>query len=214
MSTMSDQAERFRVRRLERQRASTGTPNEIENFLARLAIRTHDRYYQPLPLPDGRTIPGYERTARTLEHLLATVNFAGTSVLDAGCYHCYVAFGAEDAGARKVTGVDRSAEAIDTARELAALWGYPTTLIQADLDTWEPPERYDVVVCSNVIHHASRPERIVQTLFAAGDLLVWETTENIAALCDAQPTHRRLFVADGARTPDLERRFYHYARIA
>ena len=47
----------------------TVTDAQIAAFKVRLAARTHDRYYQPIALPNGETIPGYERSAHTWAHL-------------------------------------------------------------------------------------------------------------------------------------------------
>jgi len=190
----------------------SATPKDIEGFKQRLAGRSHDKYYQTIALPYGQTIGGYERTVYTWDKFAKTINFRGKTVLDAGCYHCYVAFGAEDSGAKSVTGLDCNRDVIDTSSELARIWGYETKFICEDLNTWVPLETYDIVICSNVIHHAKNPEHTIAMLFGAGDWVVWEAHEKFKPIFDQQLTHQLFLEEESARTAELSRRLYYYKR--
>lgn len=187
------------------------TEQQVGEFLERLKTRSHDRYYQTIELPYGKTIKGYERTENTWDVLSKLVDFGGKTVLDAGCYHGYCAFKMEAAGAI-VTGIDRTKDAIDTVEELKLMLGYKVELIHADLDDWVPSGNYDVVLCSNVIHHPKDSEGVVKKLFSVGDLVIFEAHEEFKKYFDRQETHELLRQVDTERTPDLNRRLYFYQR--
>jgi 2-polyprenyl-3-methyl-5-hydroxy-6-metoxy-1,4-benzoquinol methylase len=100
---------------------------------------------------------------------------AGTA-LDAGCGQGVDALWLAQRGWR-VTAVDVSPTAVNTARELAA--GNPVDgavdWIVADLATWQPPERYDLVVSQYV--HPTIPfgdfvTRLAEAVAPGGTLLV------------------------------------------
>lgn len=86
---------------------------------------------------------------------------AGRDVLDVGCGDGTYALGAARAGAR-VTGVDRSAAAVEAARRRAADVGLPLELHVADALTLPfPAERFDAVLAVTVLCFVPDPPRAV-----------------------------------------------------
>ena len=192
----------------------TATPGDVDGFVEYLKNAPHyDKYYQTIPLPHGRTIRGYERTELTWDIVRQRVDFRGRTVLDAGCFHAYASFGAEDAGALRVVGVDRVAQALETARRLRDIWHYKTEFVLADLDEWTPDGRYDVVMCLNTVQHLKKPADVVARLFGAGDTVVWEADEKYRSMFEGQKTHRLVKEEESPRWRDLKRKIYYYRRI-
>ena len=89
----------------------------------------------------------------------------GERVLDVGCGKGELALDlAERAGAR-VVGVDVSPRYLAFARERSA---HPhVEYVEADVLSWRPAERFDVVVLSNVLEHVDRRVELLQTLVEA-----------------------------------------------
>lgn len=75
-----------------------------------------------------------------------------------------------------VTGVDHSPVGIERARSIAAARGVEVTWVVADATTWEPPQRYDLVVlCYLQLPGALRTAaytRAARAVASAGTLLV------------------------------------------
>ena len=118
---------------------------------------------------------------------------AGRDVLDAGCGVGYgAAFLAETA--RRVVGVDRSAEAIEYARERYAR---PNVVFVAgdvlELDTLD--ETFDVVCCFETIEHLRDQERFLRqvrnVLRAAGTFLVSTPRAESTGAGSLNPFHER-----------------------
>ena len=89
----------------------------------------------------------------------------GERVLDVGCGKGELALDlAQRAGAR-VVGVDFSRRYLAFARERSA---HPNVeYVEADVSSWLPAERFDVVVLSNVLEHVDRRVELLRTLVEA-----------------------------------------------
>lgn len=193
----------------------TATEKDVDEFIAFLASQKHDRYYQTVRLPFGKTINGYERTELTLSLIKKTVNFRGQAVLDVGVHHGYVAFGAEDLGASTVTAVDKSVPAIAVAERLKKMWNYETEFVCEDVEKWlaKPSEKkFDIVLCLNMIHHIHNPDYVIKRLFEIGRTVVFEAHKNFKERFDAAAakTHRLAMVQQSPRWNDLRRMLYCY----
>lgn len=115
-----------------------------------------------------QSFPGNPGSSASLEKLarLALPPLASKSFLDIGCnegFFCGYAF--FDA-ALKVTGVDKSAEALGKARER-----FPQCeFIEGDFENLDSvlkaDEKYDVILCSSALHYASDQPEVVKKLMS------------------------------------------------
>lgn len=96
----------------------------------------------------------------------------GERVLDIGCGKAELAYDLAARAGAQVTGIDVNTTSLAFARE--RFRSERLELIEADALTWVPPERYDVLVLSNVLEHvadrvgllrrlveSARPERLL-----------------------------------------------------
>lgn len=92
-------------------------------------------------------------------------SLAGRRVLDLGCGYGWLSRWAEAEGADEVIAVDGSQRMLDRADDFDDDGRIRYQL--ADLDTFEPPGRFDVVVSSLALHYVVDAERLVTSLAAA-----------------------------------------------
>jgi len=200
--------------RLLRPEMVTVTREEVLSFISELEnLQNYDRYYQTIDLPYGISLLGYERTELTWQLIAKLVDFRGKTVLDAGCYHGFCCRGAEDAGARRVFGLDRVPKIIENAKRIGDMWGYETSFIQADLDEFTDSVDFDIVMCLNTIQYCKNPRKVVEKLFACGSTVIWEAHREFKKLFDAVPTHRLIHEVPSPRA-ELKRILYIYERTA
>lgn len=111
-----------------------------------------------------------------LVEALAARGRPGTA-LDVGCgagtYSLYLA-----RQGYRVTAVDFMPQAIDMVRQAAADAGLQVTATQADVITWVPPERFDVVLDVGCLHsfdargHALYKSQLLRWLAPGGDFVL------------------------------------------
>lgn len=141
---------------------------EIDALLAREEFR-----YQQIELPGGRTTGGYDRSA-TARAILPD-DLSGRSVLDLGCNYGFFCFEAKKRGAARVVGIDVDPENIRKARLLADCLGLEVEFRLADIEREPPRERFDWVLCLNLLHHLRDPIGVLDTLVQlTGERLVLE----------------------------------------
>lgn len=130
---------------------------EIDALLAREDFR-----YQRIELPHGRATGGYDRSA-TARAVLPD-DLAGRSVLDLGCNHGFFCFEAKKRGAARVVGIDVDPENVRKARLLADCLGLEVEFRLADIEREPPQERFDYVLCLNLLHHLRDPIGVLDRL--------------------------------------------------
>jgi 2-polyprenyl-3-methyl-5-hydroxy-6-metoxy-1,4-benzoquinol methylase len=100
---------------------------------------------------------------------LALVDWSGRSVLDVGCGTGMLVREVAARGASRVIGLDYAAPAIEEAQSIP----HPDNVefVTADIMSWTPPCRFDVVVTLGTLEHLDEPARFLarMTEFLAED---------------------------------------------
>lgn len=146
---------------------STWSKAEIEDLLARENFK-----YQNITLPYGLQTGGEDRSA-TAQEILPD-DLSGASVLDIGCNFGFFCFEAAKRGATRVLGIDVDPENIRKARLLADCLGLDVEFALLDFEVDSLKERFDNVLCLNVLHHLRNPLASIERLIemTAGRLVL------------------------------------------
>jgi len=146
-------------------------------FLSELSEKDYDKYYQDINLPSGLNIKGYSESEKTWERLSSLIDFKDQKVLDIGCFHGFFSFKIEQAGAKEIDGVEKSDEAILTARKLSWLKKSKACFYKGDIvnfKTQNIQNHYDIVLVLNMLHHVSDIPKALKNVFSMGNLIVFE----------------------------------------
>lgn len=130
-------------------------------------LRTEDFRYQNIALPHGLSTGGHDRSATAAK--IFPEDLRGKSVLDLGCSFGYFCFEAIRRGAERVVGYDVDPDSIRKARLLASCLGAEVTFEQRDIERQPITERFDYVLCLNLLHHLKNPLAALDNLIAITD---------------------------------------------
>jgi len=124
-------------------------------------------YYQNIDLPYGLSTGGTDRspTARAI----FPDDMTGKTVLDLGCKFGFFCFEALKRGAKRAVGVDVDPYSLERARRLADCLGLPATFELYDIEREPIRERFDYVLCLNLLHHLRNPLTALERLAAVTD---------------------------------------------
>lgn len=156
---------------------TTWSREQVEQML-----REDDFSYQDIALPYGLSTGGVDRSATA--RAIFPDDMSGKSVLDLGAKFGYFCFEALRRGADRVVGVDVAPDSIRKARLLADCLGYKATFEQLDVESDPIEERFDYVLCLNLLHHLKNP---IATL----DKLIGITRERLVLEVAALGRHDR-----------------------
>jgi SAM-dependent methyltransferase len=131
---------------------------DIDRFIG----ETEFAGYQKITLPDGRVIPGTDRSATA--NLVYSGDLTGKTVLDVGCNYGFFLHDAIRRGARRAVGIEANAESFRVASTLARQWDGKVQIHEGLLEEVELDEQFDVVIFLNVIHHVTDPIPVVRKL--------------------------------------------------
>jgi len=124
--------------------------------------------YQRIALPFGMATQGHDRSV-TARRIFPD-DLGGRSVLDVGSRLGYFCFEATRRGARGVVGVDVDPGFVDQSRLLSECLGLDAAFRCGDAESPETlpaDERFDYVLCLNVLHHVRDPVALLGRLCAA-----------------------------------------------
>jgi hypothetical protein len=94
----------------------------------------------------------------TIEGLgLRSDEVAGRTILNVGSSQGNLCIAALELGAARVLGVDIDLNRVQAAREKTAAGRPKAEFVQADFETWQSSEEFDLVICSNVLHQVLDP---------------------------------------------------------
>jgi len=124
-------------------------------------------YYQNIELPYGLSTGGTDRspTARAI----FPDDMTGKTVLDLGCKFGFFCFEALKRGAKRAVGVEVDPYSLERARRLADCLGLPATFELYDIEQEPIRERFDYVLCLNLLHHLRNPLTALERLAAVTD---------------------------------------------
>ena len=134
-----------------------------ERVRALLAENAFD--YQNVELPYGLRTGGKDRS-RTAQQIFP-VDMTGKTLLDVGCMYGFFGFEAEKRGASRFVGADVDPENVRKCRLLADCLGSKGEFIHFDIERDEIRDRFDAVLCLNVLHHLRNPLGALEKLIAA-----------------------------------------------
>lgn len=140
----------------------------IQRLLAEEEFR-----YQKITFSGGITTEGDDRADTA--NLALPDTLAGKSVLDVGCRYGFFCFEAVRRGAKRVLGLDFDPDAIRKARKIEAIEGTGAQFRLFDAERDRMDEKFDYVLCLNLLHHLRDPIATLDRLIACtGDRLVIE----------------------------------------
>jgi hypothetical protein len=103
---------------------------------------------------------GASNSDAKLKAIQLPADLQGKSFLDLGCNEGYFCFEAQRRGARRIVGIDRSAEFIGRARKR----GRGIEFLNRSW-TELPDERFDVIVMLSALHYEERPRELLSRLY-------------------------------------------------
>jgi 2-polyprenyl-3-methyl-5-hydroxy-6-metoxy-1,4-benzoquinol methylase len=121
--------------------------------------------YQRIALPFGLSTTGNDRSG-ILDRVLPP-DLSGKTVLDVGASLGYFCFEALRRGAARAVGVDVDPETVRKATLIADCLGLNAEFQVLDVDSDPIGERFDYVLCLNVIHHTRNPITVLDRLIRA-----------------------------------------------
>jgi 2-polyprenyl-3-methyl-5-hydroxy-6-metoxy-1,4-benzoquinol methylase len=126
-----------------------------------IKAQTYDKWYQDIECIDH---VGYARSFMTWDNIKDLVDWKDKYVCDVGCFHGYFCFKAEQAGAKRVWGIDKNEQALYTTRKIAEAINSKCTFAQSTAN--ELITICDILLCLNVFHHISNQEDFLKNIDA------------------------------------------------
>ena len=132
------------------------TKEAIEQFL-----RDEKPDYQRIELPYGLATNGHDRQ-RMKD--LALRDVEGKSVLDVGSLSGAFCIEALKRGASRAVGIELSRKRIDWAQTIADILDLSPEYVRGDIEAQHFDEKFDVILCLNILHHLLNPIGTIRTL--------------------------------------------------
>jgi SAM-dependent methyltransferase len=146
---------------------------KIDYWLLRPLAHNRNRATEEELNASAREIKAFDPVRARLRLEKLVTRFEGSlridpklAYIDVGCGPGDLALAFIQAGATDVTGVDLVERQIDAARVAAKQVGGRCCpdFICADINTWQPNRRYDVVVSHEALEHISQPDKFISSL--------------------------------------------------
>lgn len=139
---------------------SSWTRQQIEDVL-----NSEPYNYQAIALPHGLSTGGHDRSGTA--RVILPEDMSGQSFIDIGCSLGYFCFEARRRGADRVVGLDFDPDNVRKGKTLADILGLPVEFRTGDIDHAPIAEKFDQVICLNVLHHLANPVLGLDRLVAA-----------------------------------------------
>lgn len=137
-----------------------GDELSVQQFLAETSFSG----YQRVPLPYGLHVPGTDR--QNTADVVFRAGVEGKSVLDVGTYYGFFPCEAMLRGAERAVGVEADPDRCRTAANIAAFHENRYSVVSGRAEELALEERFDLVLCLNVLHHLLDPVAVVRRLAA------------------------------------------------
>jgi SAM-dependent methyltransferase len=118
-------------------------------------LRDESFQYQKVELPFGLATAGIDRSGTA--GAIFPADLTGKSVLDVGSNMGLFCFEALRRGAARAVGIDISPDSVRKSRRLAEALGLDAEFQVGDVEARPFAERFDYVLCLNVLHHVRNP---------------------------------------------------------
>tara|TARA_Y100000592_G_scaffold100425_1_gene180476 strand:+ start:1976 stop:2518 length:543 start_codon:yes stop_codon:yes gene_type:complete len=132
----------------------------LETLRTLLEEATYDKNYQNIEVLG---VVGYDDSLPTWEKLSTfDLDFSGKTVCDLGCFHAFFTIKAKQAGAAKVTGLDRSDELLSMSELIAEC-----SDVEVEFQRWtggEATPQCDIALVLNMLHHCEDQSLTLQNL--------------------------------------------------
>lgn len=136
---------------------STWTRQQVQDLLQKEQFR-----YHRIELPHGLATEGRDRSGTA--RLIFPEDLTGKTVLDLGCAEGYFSFEAKKRGASRVVGLDVETDVIRRNRLLADCLNLDVEFGVINLEREKLSEKFDYVLCLNVLHHLTDPLSVLENL--------------------------------------------------
>ncbi len=161
------------------------TLKEVNKFLVSLASikpekrdnLEYDVFYQTVELPCGRSIKGYQNSKfeqGTWNGIKNLVDWKGKTVADVGSLNGLYSFKIKEKLAKKVVGYDLFQQACDVATKVAKLKCSDVSFKVLDISSQPLPEKYDVILLLNILHHCPDPIFTLENVFGNSNTAILE----------------------------------------
>jgi 2-polyprenyl-3-methyl-5-hydroxy-6-metoxy-1,4-benzoquinol methylase len=111
--------------------------------------------YQKINILDGPSISGNDRSY--LDRVIFREDLTGKNILDIGSYYGYFCIEALKHGAKRAVGIEPRKANINVARSISSHLNVEPEYIETDFESWETDEKFDIILCLNVLHHMYDP---------------------------------------------------------
>jgi 2-polyprenyl-3-methyl-5-hydroxy-6-metoxy-1,4-benzoquinol methylase/adenylate kinase len=143
-------------------------------FISELSQKNYDKYYQTIEFPSGNTIKGYSKSEKSWEKIKDLIDFKNKTVLDIGCFHGFFSFKIEEAGAKRIVGIEKNKYAVSTTRQLSWLKNSKVLFLNKEIETFKSKNNYDIVLVLNMLHYVKNLEKTLNNIFNLGKLIIFE----------------------------------------
>jgi len=122
-----------------------------------LVENQREPFYQEIQLPYGLKTKGSNRAVSSAR--MYPKDLTGKTVLDVGCQIGHFSIEAVRRGAKRVLGIDINPYALEEAKKIADCLGFSDRIEHRwfDIERQDLPEKFDFVICPNVMHHFKNP---------------------------------------------------------
>lgn len=143
-------------------------------FISDLEDMPHDKYYQDIDLPSGLKIKGYSDSEKTWERISSLIDFKDKKIIEFGNFHGFFEFKIEQAGGKRIVGVEKSEDALKVARKVAWIKNSRAVFLSGDIQYFKPKERFDIALVLNMLHHVPDQEKALENVFSIADTAIFE----------------------------------------
>ena len=151
------------------------TKEKVEEFLKELETKKYDKYYQTIDLPFGLKIQGYnaDYEHKTWEKIKDIYDFKDKKIADIGGFHGFFSFNMCEKGGNAIV-LDSYVGAVETGIKIARLKGLEVKFKVFDVEKDEIPEKYDLILFTNISHHMKDVKKTFDNLFKHTNAIITE----------------------------------------